>query len=109
MSQKEGSYTTRKRETIAEAPGLRVRLLALDRGQCVPWHYHSNITDTFFCMKGPMKVTTRDPDEIHVLEPGDTCAVGPGTPHLVTGVDDGPCSFILVQGVGTYDFVAVDD
>lgn len=109
MSREEGSYTTRKRETIAEAPGLRVRLLALGEGQCVPWHYHNNITDTFFCMEGPMRVTTRNPDEIHVLEPGATCAVEPGTPHLVTGVDEQPCKFIVIQGVGTYDFVPVDD
>ena len=107
MSRSEGAYPTRKRETIAETPNLRVRLLALGEGQCVPWHYHNNITDTFFCMEGPMQVTTRDPDEIHVLAPGATCAVKPGTPHLVTGVNDQPCKFIVVQGVGVYDFVPV--
>ena len=109
MSQSEGSYPTTKRETIAETPNLRVRLLALGRGQCVPWHYHTNITDTFFCMQGPMQVKTRNPDEVHVLEPGGTCAVPPGTPHIVTGVDDQPCKFIVVQGVGVYDFVPIED
>lgn len=105
----EGAYATRRRETIAEAPNLRVRLLVLDEGQCVPWHYHTNITDTFFCMEGPMQVTTRNPREVHVLAPGGTCAVKPGTPHLVTGVDDGPCQFMVVQGVGIYDYVPADD
>ena len=109
MSQSEGSYPTTKRETIAETPNLRVRLLALGEGQCVPWHYHNNITDTFFCMQGPMQVTTRNPDAVHVLEPGGTCAVEAGTPHLVTGVDGQPCKFIVVQGVGIYDFVPVDE
>lgn len=108
MSASEGQYPTRQRETIAETPELRVRLLALDEGQCVPWHFHNNITDTFFCMEGPMRVTTRDPDAVHVLEPGGTCTVEPGTAHLVTGVD-GPCKFIVVQGVGVYDFVALQD
>jgi len=109
MGQSQGTYQAKKRETIAEAPNLRVRMLVLDEGQCVPWHYHNNITDTFFCMQGPMQVTTREPDEIHVLEPGGTCAVGPGTRHLVNGVDDGPCKFMVVQGVGIYDFVPVDE
>ena len=109
MSETEGVYAARKRETIAEAPNLRVRLLSLGEGQCVPWHYHNNITDTFFCMQGPMQVTTRNPDKIHVLEPGGTCAVGPGTPHLVTGVNEQPCTFMVVQGVGVYDYVPAEE
>jgi len=109
MGKSEGVYATKKRETIAEAPNLRVRLLVLGEGQCVPWHYHNNITDTFFCMEGPMQVATRNPHKVHVLAPGGTCAVEPGTPHLVTGVDDGPCQFIVVQGVGVYDYVPADD
>ncbi len=109
MSESEGVYPVRKRETIAEAPNLRVRSLSLGEGQCVPWHYHNNITDTFFCMEGPMQVTTRNPDKVHVLSPGGTCAVGPGTPHLVAGVDDQPCKFMVVQGVGVYDYVPVED
>ena len=109
MGESEGVYATKRRETIAEAPNLRVRLLALGEGRCVPWHYHNNITDTFFCMEGPMQVTTRNPDKVHVLVPGGTCAVKPGTPHRVTGVDDRPCQFMIVQGVGVYDYVVVDD
>ena len=109
MGESEGLYATKRRETIAEVPNLRVRLLALGKGQCVPWHYHNNITDTFFCMEGPMQVTTRNPDKVHVLEPGGTLAVAPRTPHLVTGVDDGQCQFMVVQGVGVYDYVVVDD
>ena len=107
MSETEGAYPTRQRETIAGVANLRVRMLALGAGQSVPWHYHSNITDTFFCMEGPMQVTTRNPDQAHVLQPGGTFAVAPGVPHLVAGVDDGPCRFIVVQGVGVYDFVPV--
>ncbi len=109
MSESEGVYPAGKRETIAEAPNLRVRLLSLGEGQCVPWHYHNNITDTFFCMEGPIQVTTRDPDKVHVLNPGGTCTVGPGTPHPVAGVDDRPCKFMVVQGVGVYDYVPVED
>ena len=59
MKDVEGSYRTERRETIAEAPGLRVRLLVLAEGDCVPWHLHTAITDTFFCMEGPMQVWTR--------------------------------------------------
>lgn len=109
MAGSEATYQVRQRITVAEAPDLRVRELALAPGECVPWHYHTRITDTFFCMEGPMLVCTRDPDRQHVLHPGEKLAVEPGKPHRVTGLDDGPCRFMIVQGVGVYDFVPVDD
>jgi quercetin dioxygenase-like cupin family protein len=58
-------------------------------------------------MEGPMQVTTRDPEQVHVLAPGEIFAVAPGVAHLVAGVDDRPCKFIVIQGVGVYDFVPV--
>ncbi len=109
MTRDEGIYPADTRVTLAEAPGLRVRLLALDAGQCVPWHYHTRITDTFFCMQGPMQILTRNPDATHVLQPGETLAVPPDTPHYVSGEDGGPCRFMIVQGVGEYDYVPVEE
>ncbi len=56
-----------------------------------------------------MQVQTRNPEAVHVLEPGGTLSVQPGIPHIVSGVDERPCKFMVVQGVGTYDFVPVED
>lgn len=109
MQNNAGSYAVAGRETLAEVPGLRVRRLTLDAGQCVPWHYHSEITDTFFCMRGPMCIETREPTALQRLMPGESIAVPPGTPHYVRGEDDKPCQFMIVQGVGTYDFVSVKE
>ncbi len=97
------SYEIDDRQTVAEVPGLRVRILTLGEDQCVPWHYHTNITDTFFCMEGPLAVST--PAETTVLQPGETVAVPPRTPHYVSGLEHGPAKFMIVQGVGEYDFV----
>ena len=109
VGSKEGIYSTKERFTLAEAPGLRVRQLSLGAGQSVPWHFHSDITDTFFCMKGPMSVKTRDPDNEFILAAGETAAIPPGRPHYAAGVDLQPCQFMIVQGVGTYDYVSVED
>ena len=100
-------YEIDKRETVAEVPGLRVRMLTLGQGQCVPWHYHTTITDTFFCMQGPLRVETRAPRVVYILQPGETCAVPPKTAHYVSGVDHAPAKFMIVQGEGAYDHVAV--
>ena len=100
-------YKIEKRETVAEVTGLRVRMLTLAAGQCVPWHYHSTITDTFFCMEGPLHVQMRAPRADYILQPGETCAVPPMTAHYVSGVDHKPAKFMIVQGEGTYDYIAV--
>jgi quercetin dioxygenase-like cupin family protein len=106
---REGVYQVESRITLAEVADLRVRQLCLAAGQYVPWHYHSNITDTFFCMKGPMSVKTREPEFEFILTAGETVAIPPGRPHYAAGVDLQACQFMIVQGVGTYDYVPLDD
>src|SRR5262249_23891409 len=54
-------------EIAMEGEDMRAVVLTLDRGQNVPWHYHSTITDSFVCLKGPMVVETRAPRNTYVL------------------------------------------
>jgi quercetin dioxygenase-like cupin family protein len=102
-----GSYEIAGSEIVAEGADLRVSVLTLAAGQCVPWHYHTDITDSFVCLEGPMVVETRAPRHEYVLEPGQRCAVPAKTAHYVHGKEMGPCKFLIVQGVGVYDFLAV--
>jgi quercetin dioxygenase-like cupin family protein len=102
-----GDYTIAGHELVAEGADLRVQVLTLAAGQCVPWHYHTEISDSFVCLEGPMVVETRAPRHVYRLLPGERCAVPPKTAHYVHGEADGACKFLIVQGVGVYDFVAV--
>ena len=102
-----GDYEIDGQEVVAEGADLQVQVLTLGAGQAVPWHYHSEITDSFVCLEGTLVVETRAPRATHVLAPGERCAVSPKTAHYVHGEDGGPCKFLLVQGVGVYDFVPV--
>lgn len=99
------AYDIEGREMVAEGADLRVQVLTLAAGQSVPWHYHSEITDSFVCLEGPMVVETRAPRATYRLMPGERCAVGPKTAHFVHGENGGPCKFMIVQGVGVYDFM----
>jgi quercetin dioxygenase-like cupin family protein len=94
-------------ERVMEGADMRASVLTLAANECVPWHYHSTITDSFVCLEGPMEVETRAPRALHFLSPGQRCVVGPKTAHTVRGVGGGPCKFLLMQGVGVYDNVAV--
>ena len=94
-------------ELVMEGQDMRAVMLTLAAGQSVPWHYHSDITDSFVCLEGPTVVETRAPRATHVLMPGERCEVPPKTAHYVHGRDGGPCKFMVLQGIGAYDNVAV--
>jgi quercetin dioxygenase-like cupin family protein len=96
-----------KNEIAMEGADMRAVVLTLDRGQNVPWHYHSAITDAFVCLKGPTIVETRAPRNTYVLNAGERRDVPPMTAHYVHGLDDGPCQFMILQGTGVYDNVSV--
>jgi quercetin dioxygenase-like cupin family protein len=109
MKEKSRAFTAAisGRETVMEGADMRAVVLTLDHGQCIPWHYHSTITDAFVCLKGPMVVETRAPRMTHVLKPGERCSVPPMTAHYVHGQNDGACEFLILQGAGEYDNILV--
>ena len=94
-------------ETAMEGADMRALVLTLAAGESVQWHYHSEITDIFFCLNGPMVVETRAPRAVNELETGESCAVLPKTAHRVYGKDNGPCRYLVLQGVGMYDNIPV--
>ncbi len=104
-----GTYRVQRREMVAETADLRMVILTLAAGHAVPWHMHTNVTDTFICLEGPMVVETRDPEQRFELSAGQMCAVPSQRPHYVHGKEispgtTGPCRFANLQGVGRYDF-----
>ncbi len=101
-------YELEHREMVAETPQLRAVILTLAAGQFVPWHYHSEITDTFFCLEGPMVVETQGGRKQTELAVGERYDVPRRTAHYVHGKDGGRCRFLIVQGIGTYDNVPVE-
>lgn len=92
----------------AERPGFRINELEYGPGKGVPWHYHSSIQDTFYVLAGRISVSVRDPEEEFILNPGETCSVGPMRPHQVKDVGDDNAIFFVLQGVGQYDYVPID-
>lgn len=98
-------YETERRAIHAERPGFRISELQISPTQKVPWHYHSTIQDTFYVLAGTVRIFLRDPKEELVLKPGETYAVRPRRAHLVTNPGDVSATFLILQGIGEYDFV----
>ncbi len=70
-------YEVERRAEHAARPGFRITEIQLSKTQKVPWHYHNNVQDTFYVLKGNLRLFLRDPKE----------------------------EVRLLQGIGEYDFV----
>jgi quercetin dioxygenase-like cupin family protein len=98
-------YEVERRARHAERPGFRISELQISPTQTVPWHCHTNIQDTFYVLEGKLRLFLRDPKEEVRLGPGETYSVRPGRPHLVTNGGDCSATFLVLQGLGEYDYV----
>jgi len=100
-------YEVEHRAYYAARPGFRIAELRIGPSQKVPWHYHNNIHDTFYVVAGSIRIFLQDPKEEVRLTPGQTFGVPPKRPHLVTNPGDTSAVFLVLQGIGEYDFVAL--
>ena len=98
-------YEVERRAYHLQRPGFRIAELQLSPKQTVPWHFHTNIGDTFYVLEGSMRLFLQKPKEEVRLGPGESYVVAAGRPHLVTNAGDGSMTFLIMQGVGEYDYV----
>jgi quercetin dioxygenase-like cupin family protein len=98
-------YEVERRARHAERPCFRISELQISPTQQVPWHYHTRVQDTFYVLEGRLRLFLRDPKEEVRLAPGETYTVRPGRPHLVTNAAETSTTFLVLQGIGEYDYV----
>ncbi len=103
----ENQFTVTRIDIVEETPTLRVLEMTLEVGEKVPWHWHSGITDRFYCLAGKVEIECRAPKAMHHLLPGDSCSVAEKVAHEVRNIGDVTARLVLVQGVGAYDYHAV--
>ena len=98
-------YEVERRVRHAERPGFRISELQISPTQQVPWHHHTNIQDTFYVLEGELRIFLQDPKEEVRLKPGETFTARAKRPHLVTNGGEQSVTFLVLQGVGEYDYV----
>lgn len=100
-----GLYEVERRARHAQRPGFHISELQLSPTQTVPWHFHTNIADTFYVLEGEMRLFLQNPKEELRLKPGDTYTAVAKRPHLVTNAGKTSLTFLVLQGMGEYDYV----
>jgi quercetin dioxygenase-like cupin family protein len=91
-------------EVLIQTDNVSVRILELEAGGALPWHHHSEVTDYVFALDEEIEVQLRSPDETVRLTPGERCAVPTGRVHRVVNMCQRKTKYLLIQGVGKYDF-----
>ena len=98
-------YQAKKISVIAKSADVLVREYVLGPGELIPWHHHTQVTDHYYSLEGMVLIETRAPATRRELNPGESATVTPPTAHHVSNPSPNPCRFLLIQGVGEYDFV----
>jgi quercetin dioxygenase-like cupin family protein len=101
-------YRVKKVEPIAVGTDVQARMFTLAPDDAIPWHQHSECMDHYFVLRGALTIETRNPDRRRVLEIGDRHQIRPGTAHLISNRGAEDCEFLLVQGVGKYDWIKAE-
>jgi quercetin dioxygenase-like cupin family protein len=101
-------YKVRAIHVVARGDDVLVREYTLDPGEAIPWHRHTEVSDHYFGLEGTVLIETRDPATRREVGVGESATVTPPTVHHVSNPGPRPCRFLLVQGVGRYDFVKAD-
>jgi quercetin dioxygenase-like cupin family protein len=94
-------------EVIVKTADVRVRIMLLSPREIADWHYHTQVTDYIFCLTGTIIVRMKEPDEEYKLIPAQRCQIKTGRIHQLENLDSTEASYLLVQGIGEYDFNAV--
>lgn len=104
------SYTVSSRKVVVQGSDVHVKEFRLVAGEEIPWHRHSHMFDVFYCLEGRLEI---DLAEVRtgrrlpgiVLNTGESARVEAGTAHRPHNPGPRVCRFLLIQGVGKYDYI----
>ena len=103
------NYRVKGIEPIMTGSDMQARVFTLAPGDVIPWHLHRSAADHYFVLDGVLTIFTREPEQARALEAGRDYRIAPGTGHQITNRSSADCRFLLLQGVGKYDFVKLSD
>ncbi len=102
-------YAVKSVRPVMIGSDMQARLFVLAPGDTIPWHHHTGSSDHYFVLDGILTSLTRPPEEAHAVAAGGHYAIPPGTAHLITNRSATDCRFLLLQGVGSIDWVRETD
>ena len=103
-------YVVSSRRVIALGSDVHVKEFTLTAGEEIPWHRHTQVFDVFYCLEGRLDIELAEVEtgrrlQALFLNAGESIKVETGTAHRPHNRGPGICRFLLVQGIGKYDYI----
>lgn len=103
-------YVVSSRRIVALGSDVHVKEFTLVVGEEIPWHRHTQMFDVFYCLEGHLEIELAEAQSGQrlpalALNPCESAKVEAGTAHRPYNRGPGVCRFLLVQGIGTYDYI----
>jgi quercetin dioxygenase-like cupin family protein len=95
------------RDDLIRTDTMRVASIELAAGEESPWHYHTQVHESVYCLRGEIGVRRAPPLGAVTLMPGQRCDIEAGSLHALYNPGRSAAGYLLVQA-GRYDFVAVE-
>ena len=99
-------YDPQKTEVIFQTHGLRVAEITLAPHSQTPRHTHSAVEEVCYCLEGQLTIEAAG-EPTGVLTAGGRRRFPAGSEHQLFNRADAPCRFLLIHGVGPFDFTPV--
>lgn len=96
-----------QREDLIATHNARVAEIILQAHEQSPWHYHTKLTESVFCLHGHIEVQCGHPASTIRLSPGERYDLKPKVEHRVRNPTAADASYLLVQN-GSHDFIEID-
>lgn len=84
-------------ESVFSTEDVQVNRMVLAPGEEVPWHFHNHVRDTFYVLRGPVTIFTREPEATITIDNGETFQTRDRQPHRVVNAVDHDVSVLLIQ------------
>lgn len=107
MAEEARAYSVKAVEPVAVGSDVQARIFTLAPGETIPWHFHNAVTDWYCVLEGVLSVETRAPRDERLVPVGGSYRIPAKTAHQISNRSRKDTRFLLVQGVGVYDFVTV--
>ncbi|MDB5805950.1 MAG: hypothetical protein JWN73_3272 [Betaproteobacteria bacterium] len=103
-------FSVSSRKLIAEGSDMFVKEFSFGPNEGIPWHSHSQVFDIFYCLEGQLQIESAEiangqARPCVMLDAGESTRIEAGTPHHPSNPGTGPCRFLLIQGIGQYDWL----
>jgi len=95
-----------QREDFIATQNANVAEIILQIHEESPWHYHTQITENVFYLRGHNEVHCRGANLNICLAPGERYEIKPMVKHRVVTASSDVATFLLVQS-GNHDFVEI--